>query len=243
MQESNSEAWYQASEFARRAGVSVRTLHHYDRLGLLKPRRRSGTGYRLYQLGDLERLEQIVALKFLGLPLADIRKVLDQGTSSLREELGRQQTALQEKRKLIDLALLAISDLQAAASEGKPTADMLRRVIELIEMQNDSNWMMKYYSPEAQQKLADRAKTFTTEDQQKISEDWKEYYRELAALNPQTDPDGKKAAELADRHKQLLAAFTGNDPEVETGLKALYADRSNWPAEMTSLMAEYEPSK
>ena len=64
---------HRASEFADLAGVTVRTLHHYDRLGLLKPHR-NGSGYRLYRESDLERLEQIVALKFLGLPLKDIRE-------------------------------------------------------------------------------------------------------------------------------------------------------------------------
>ncbi len=57
---------YRARQFANLAGVTVRTLHHYDRFGLLKPRRRTDAGYRLYEDRDLERLEQVVALKFLG---------------------------------------------------------------------------------------------------------------------------------------------------------------------------------
>jgi DNA-binding transcriptional MerR regulator len=59
---------YRAREFADLAGVTVRALHHYDRLAVLRPKR-TESGYRLYSLRDLERLEQIVALKFLGLPL------------------------------------------------------------------------------------------------------------------------------------------------------------------------------
>jgi DNA-binding transcriptional MerR regulator len=57
---------YQANEFAELAGVTVRALHHYDRLGLLKPSGRTNSGYRLYTDRDLVRLEQIVVLKFLG---------------------------------------------------------------------------------------------------------------------------------------------------------------------------------
>jgi DNA-binding transcriptional MerR regulator len=63
---------YKIREFADLAGVTVRTLHHYDRIGLLKPRR-SRAGYRLYFLTDLERLVQITALKFIGIPLHEIR--------------------------------------------------------------------------------------------------------------------------------------------------------------------------
>ena len=63
---------YRAREFARLAGVTVRALHHYDRLGLLKPQR-TQAGYRVYSEEDLKALEQIVALKFIGLPLKKIK--------------------------------------------------------------------------------------------------------------------------------------------------------------------------
>ena len=73
---------YHVREFAKLAGVTVRALHHYDRLGLLKPTR-SEAGYRLYYLRDLERFEQIVALKFLGIPLKQIRKMFQHGTNGM----------------------------------------------------------------------------------------------------------------------------------------------------------------
>ena len=64
---------YRVSEFAEKAGVTVRTLHHYDRLGLLKPSGRTIAGYRLYGDRDFARLQQIVTLKFIGLPLRQTR--------------------------------------------------------------------------------------------------------------------------------------------------------------------------
>ena len=106
-------------------------------------------------------------------------------------------------------------------------------------MQNDSNWMMKYYTPAAQAKIAERAKTFTLEQQKEVAQGWKDYYRDLAALQQQDDPGGVKAAALAQRHEELLTMFTGNDPEVEAGLRALYKDQANWPAEMKERMKEY----
>ena len=72
---------YQARQFANLAGVTVRTLHHYDRMGLLRPRR-SQSGYRQYGDRDLERLEQIVALKFIGVSLGDIRSCSTGGSRS-----------------------------------------------------------------------------------------------------------------------------------------------------------------
>ena len=226
-------------DFAELAGVTVRTLYHYDRLGLLKPSRRSSAGYRLYEVKDLERLEQIVALKFLGLTLRQIRTVLDGEPLSLGQELARQRVNLLEKRRLIDRALKAINQAEGALQEGAPTTALLRRIIEVIAMQDDSNWMMKYYSPIAQSRIAERGKTFTPEMQAEISQAWKDYYRDLADLQKHEDSKGSKAAQLANRHRDLLGAFTGNDPEVEAGLRAFYKDQVNWPAEVSERMAEY----
>jgi hypothetical protein len=72
-----------------------------------------------------------------------------------------------------------------------------------------------------------------------ITDSWKQYYRDLAALKEQGDPDGSEAAELPNRHRNLVAALTGNNPEIEEGLTALYRDW-DWPADMKDRMSEYE---
>ena len=72
---------YRVQEFAALAGVTVRTLHHYDRLGLLKARR-TGRSYRVYRDADLPQLQQILVLKFLGLPLVHIAEALKTFTST-----------------------------------------------------------------------------------------------------------------------------------------------------------------
>lgn len=229
------QQWYKTREFAELASVTVRTLHHYDKLGLLKPKRRSTAGYRLYEAKDLERVEQIVALKFLGLPLEEIGKLLKREKLTLRDALARQRTALIEKRRLLDRALTAIEEAERAP---ELSPQLVRRIIKVIEMQD--KWMSQYYSPEAQARIAERAKTFTPEMQEEITRAWKDYYREMAALNDAEDPGGAKRAELEERRQKLVAAFTGNDPEVEAGLRALYRDRANWPAEMSERMKEFE---
>ena len=77
---------YHTQKFAELAGVTVRALHHCDRLGLLKPRS-TQAGYRLYGFRDFERLEQIVALKFLGIPLKQIRALFNREATALPEAL------------------------------------------------------------------------------------------------------------------------------------------------------------
>src|SRR5947207_7290968 len=98
---------HRSAEFAKLAGTTVRTLHHYDRLGLLKPRVRTAAGYRMYDDKDFERLEQIVALKFVGVPLRQIRTLLDGGTVRMTDALPMQRRLLEAKRILLDRAIQA----------------------------------------------------------------------------------------------------------------------------------------
>jgi DNA-binding transcriptional MerR regulator len=98
---------YHVGEFAKLTGVTVKALHHYDRVGLLEPRR-SRAGYRLYSAADRDRLEQINALKFVGLPLRQIKALLNRRSSSLTDALIRQRCALDEQRKTLDRAVAAI---------------------------------------------------------------------------------------------------------------------------------------
>jgi len=131
---------YHVHEFAELAGVTVRALHHYDHIGLLKPTRRTESGYRLYTDGDLARLEQIVVLKFLGLPLSEIRDLLQDDTA-LPDTLRRQQYMLAEKRRLLDRAIAAISEAaRRFRSRRKPDWSLFKQIIKEIEMQKDMEW-------------------------------------------------------------------------------------------------------
>src|SRR5256885_10285045 len=93
------ENLFKAREFAVLTGVTVRTLHHYDRLGLLKPSRYTQAGYRLYSERDLARLQQIVTLKFIGLSLKQIKGILSQKSFDLATALRAQREIITEKRR------------------------------------------------------------------------------------------------------------------------------------------------
>ena len=229
-------------EFAKLAGVTVRALHHYDRLGLLRARR-SGTGYRVYAASDLERLEQIVALKFLGIPLKRIGTMLDRDGLELSAALRMQRTVLEEKRRLLDRAIRAIGDAEKSIEPGR-RADtvLLTKIIEVIEMQNDNSWTEKYYSPEARAKIEARAREWTPELQAEVSKQWTELFRDVEAALDE-DPASEKAQALGVRWKKLVAGFTGGDREVGAGLNRLYADRPNWPAQAQQQMAPYSNPK
>jgi DNA-binding transcriptional MerR regulator len=146
------EGTYRIQAFARLAGVSVRTLHHYDRLGLLRPER-TLSGYRIYTTQHLERLEQIVALRFLGLPLKEIVEVIGRERRSLPAVLQAQRRMLEDKRHRLDRAIAAIERTETAVHAGQPATTLLTRIIEEIEMQEKTEFMNRYYNEPAQAAL------------------------------------------------------------------------------------------
>src|SRR5579875_2157711 len=113
---------FRIQAFAKLAGVTVRALHHYDRLGLLSPAHRSEAGYRLYCHEDLGKLERILVLRYLGLSLREITGLVQASPSGGHEPLpavlGRQLAVLRERREGLDRVLRAIEHAQARAKDG-----------------------------------------------------------------------------------------------------------------------------
>lgn len=229
-------------EFAELAGVTVRTLHHYDRLGLLAPKR-SGNDYRQYSLKDLERLEQIVALKFLGLPLKRIKAVLDEQPLELSEALRRQREVLENKKHSLNLAIGAIREAEAALSGPAPAhAAALKKLIEVIDMENNQDWPRQYYSEAAQAKIEERRQQWNPALQEQVTKQWTELFRSVEASFDK-DPASPEAQALGERWRTLVAGFTGGDPEVAQGLNKLQQDRANWPAAAKDRMQAFSNPK
>ena len=123
---------YRAQDFAKRAGITVRTLHHYDRLGLLKPRR-SASGYRLYHDRDLEALRLIRILKYVGFPLRRIKALIAANATGLAEALRTQRQTLQKKHAELDQAIGAIADLQRTLdADGGISSGARQRIMDTI---------------------------------------------------------------------------------------------------------------
>jgi DNA-binding transcriptional MerR regulator len=225
---------YQVQEFAVAAGVTVRALHHYDRMALLQPKR-TDAGYRLYSLRDLERVEQIVALKLLGLPLREIKGVLDRDTRQLPDILRAQRQALEEKRRQLDRVIHAIEDAERTIQpDVAPDPAILKRLIEVIEMQDNVEHMKQYYSDEAWAELTRRREQMTPEMRdaaERGTQLWLELFRDVEAALKE-DPGSEKAQALVDRWQQLVESFTGGDAAITDGVRKAWQDRGNWPASL-----------
>jgi MerR family transcriptional regulator, thiopeptide resistance regulator len=227
--------YYKIHEFAKLAGVTVKALHHYDRLGLLQPGR-TEAGYRVYCERDLETLEQIVALKFLGIPLKQIGVVLKRA-AQLPDALRLQRRALEEKHALLGRAIKAIQAAEDSLESGQPAdTAILKKIIEVIDMQNDMQdgiaVMKKYYSEEAWE----RHRCYYEEGP---SPEWRQLYRDTEALLG-TDPGNEPAQALVERWFELSRrAYTG-DPEVQTDSPTAWMDREHWPPVMKQRLTEFK---
>jgi len=229
---------YRSRQFAELAGVTVRTLHHYDRMGLLQPRR-TAAGFRVYQARDLERLEQIIALKFLGLPLRRIGALLDQEAPTLPDALRMQRTVLEEKRRLLDRAIAAIQEAEVSIRRNRAAdAGVLKKIIEAIEMQNNTDWLAKYQTPEAKAKLAARKGEWTPEMQERVSAQWQELFAEVEAALGE-DPASDHVQSLAARWTRLVEGFTKRDPDLTQSVASAWQDYGNWPAEAKQQAAPF----
>ena len=233
------ERTYRIREFAELAGVTVRALHHYDRLGLLRPRRTT-SGYRAYSSRDLETLEQIVALKFIGLPLKKIKTLTKNRGVELSTALRAQRTILSDKRQLLDQAIRAIRAAEAAlANGGSIESGVFRRIIEVIHMQHNTEEWKKQYDALVQGKL-DRLKTMSPEAKSQVQQEWTDLLKDVGEALDE-DPAGARAQALGNRWARLLGAFApsgGVDPSLVKKFGAAYpsadlqADATKWQGKL-----------
>ena len=223
---------YQIHELAELAGVTIKSLHHYDKLGLLKPKRTEG-GYRLYAERDLERLKQILALKLLHVPLKRIKLLLDGPAPELRDTLRVQRNALEEEHQLLARAIHAVRMAEEALESGSATeAAILKRIIEVIQMQNEIELMKKYHNTE---RAWERQRRFY---EQGPSQEWRELYRDVAA-SLEEDPGGEVAQALSDRWLELWIRASNGETELLTDSPTAWMDRENWPPFMKRRIVEF----
>jgi DNA-binding transcriptional MerR regulator len=230
-----TEQRYTVQELAALAGVTVKTLHHYDRVGLLKPAR-TAAKYRVYSPADLVRLRQILALRALGLPLSRIRELLAPGAPPLQATLQQQRHVLEEQRRLLDRAIHAIEAAEAGlatSSEPHDGAAALQALIEVMGMHDDIEQMRTYYSDDVWDTWRQHYESWPPDE-------WRALYRDVNAMLDagDADPLSAEAQALASRWLALDKTAT-TVGAVRTGLRKAWADREHWPASMQARLAEH----
>ncbi len=208
-------------ELAKRTGLTVRTLHHYDEVGLLRPSLHTESGHRLYTARDVGRLQQVLSLRQLGFSLGEIRGCLDRPGFSPQEVVRlhiarlRDQIALQQR--LCERLEAVAARLQTA---GEVSADELIRTIEEITM------IENYYTPEQWQSLQKRGQEIGPERIQQVQEEWAELIAQVRAeMEKGTDPATPEVQAMARRWRALVHEFTGGDPGIERAVGRVWEEQ------------------
>ena len=214
------------SEAAGLARVSVRTLHHYDEIGLVSPARRSAAGYRLYGRDDLERLQQVLFFRELGFSLDEIRKALDEPGFDRTEALVMQRELLTAKAEHLKAMIGTLDKAIEAQQKGIAMDEK-----DLFDVFGDED--PAQYEDEARERWGDtdafkesrrRAKSYSKEDRLRIKADQDAVEAEFAeAMLAGRAPDSPEAMALAERARLGIdQAFYPCSHEMHRDLGTMY---------------------
>jgi DNA-binding transcriptional MerR regulator len=224
------EQHWKVGELAARTGLTVRTLHHYDAIGLLSPSGRTGSahgsGHRLYTAADVARLHQIVCLKQLGFSLEQVKEYMTRADYDPRAVVRLHLAKVRQQAvELVELGnrLEALATVLDAADE--VSADTFLETIEVMTM------IEKYYTPEQLQQLGDRRAAGGPEMEatiQNAPQMWANLHADVkAAMDANLDPADPATKALAERWLALVMGFTGGDTGIFNSLKAMYQNEDN----------------
>lgn len=217
---------WKVGELAERTGVSIRTLHYYDEIGLVSPSGRTASSHRLYTAEDVARLQQVVSLKQIGLALEQIaavlrgpscspRRVIELHLERLREQIGRQQGLCARlaaiARRLGSNETVAVEDFMQAIKETE--------MIERFE---------KHYTPEQLRELEARWNKVGPDRILAVEQEWKTLIAEVRAkMDEGVDPGSESVKAMARRWQGLIDEFTGGNAGIEASLRQMYRKDPN----------------
>ncbi|MEN1968112.1 MerR family transcriptional regulator [Lentibacillus sp. N15] len=203
-------------EVADLVGISVRTLHHYDEIGLLTPEDTTESGYRIYSSKDLDMLQQILFFKELGFPLKKIKEIINSSSFDRDEALAVQRNMLLEKRRRLD-NMIGLVDKTIQNRKGE---------LDMTDKEKFAGFDFSHnpYEQEARDQWGDQAvdessakvNKMSKHEQQALADNFNALYRELAAIrheNPESDKAQAAIKKWYDYLNQIgnysLAAFKG----------------------------------
>lgn len=227
---------YTVQRLGKLAGVSTRTLRYYDEIGILKPARINSSGYRIYGQAEVDRLQQILFYRELGVRLESIRDIMTDpyfnGTAALREH--REQ--LLERREQLDI-LIANVDKTIALKEGRAAMTDKEKFEGFKQKMLDDN--EKKFGAEARAKYGDDQ---VEKSNRKIKDMTAEQYADVERLSANVietlklafaagDPAGELAQRTADLHRQWLSFYWDfYTKEAHAGIARMYVEDERFKA-------------
>ena len=226
-----SERVYAVKALAKMAGVSVRTLHHYDQIGLLKPSARTAAGYRLYGEKDLLRLQQILFFKELDLPLEEIRGILDDPDFDQVQALADHRQLLQKRVERLTRLLGTIDRtiLKLTENDMEMTDEELYEGFTKEQIERYKREVREQYDPALVAESERRVRRMSKAQWNEIKAEGDEVTRGLAALTDRA-PGDAEVQKLIARHHAWIEHFYPASAEVYRGLGRLYVENPEFRA-------------
>lgn len=227
---------YTVQKLAKIAGISARTLRYYDEIGILKPARVNSSGYRIYGQKEVDRLQQILFYRELGLSLESIKHIVTAPSFDSVNALRKHHEKLLEKREQLDL-LIANVEKTIACAEGRITMTDKEKFEGFKQKLIEDN--EKKYGQEIREKYGDEQ---VDKSNQKIKGMTKEQYAEVEKLSADVmtalkeafaigDSAGELAQKAADLHRQWLTCFWDSyTKEAHAGVAQMYVDDERFTA-------------
>jgi MerR family transcriptional regulator, thiopeptide resistance regulator len=221
-------------EVAALAGVTVRTLHHYDRIGLVSPSARTAAGYRQYAPADLDRLHQVLLYRELGFPLEEVAALLDDPAADPAVHLRKQHALLRERLERTRAMVAAVEKEMEAQQMGIALTPEER-----FELFGDG--FSDEYQAEAEERWGDteawaqsqrRTAAYTKEDWVRIKEETDDIQRRFAeAMQSGAPAESDRAMDVAEEHRQHITRwFYDCPPQMHAGLGRMYVEDERFTA-------------
>ena len=202
--------WY-AKELSQLSQISVRTLHYYDKIGLLKPSMRLSNDYRLYSEKDLLKLQQIIALKFFGFELSQIKLLLAK-QDNVVENFSMQSKFLQKKANVLQEASMILKRITESCGQHKSIP--WENVIQLIEVykmtqQLEHDWVKEIFTPDELKQYVEFEKEMKATHQKAVFEkSWQQLVEELKS-NLHHDPESKIGIDFGKKYMDWVNGIYG----------------------------------
>jgi DNA-binding transcriptional MerR regulator len=226
---------YNVRQLARLAGISPRTLHYYDEIGLLRPARDPGNRYRVYAPPDLLRLQQILFLRELGLSLDEVRKALDRPDYDLLEALEDHRRALLDRRQRLE-RLVATVEKTIRFLKGNlemETKELFGGFNEEKQKEYEVQ-VAQRYGEETLNESRRRWGSYTAAQKQQIMDEGNAIYADLVQAI-RLGPESPQAQAGIARWHQHLRYFYEPNTEILLGLGDLYNEDPQFSANFARL--------
>jgi MerR family transcriptional regulator, thiopeptide resistance regulator len=221
-------------DVAALAGITVRTLHHYDRIGLLSPSGRTAAGYRQYAPADLDRLHQVLLYRELGFPLEEVATLLDDPSADPEAHLRRQHALLRDRLERTSAMVAAVEkEMEARAMGISLTPEERFEVFgEHDPAQYDAEVEERWGETDAYAQSKRKTAAYSKEDWLAIKAEQAEIGdRFVRALQSGAAPDSEEAMDVAEAHRQSISRwFYDCSPEMHAGLGRMYVEDERFTA-------------